>query len=96
MQDVKCVAILTIAHIARESATPTISHALLDPVYREKAYAMWAINDAADERAIPAVLNYFAKNKAKLKAGHLKNGTFVLESNSSQNTLSTTLTFSFS
>jgi len=38
---------------------------------------MWAINDAADERAIPAVLNYFAQNKAKLKAGHLKNGTFV-------------------
>lgn len=77
MQDVKCVAILTIAHIARERATPILSLALLDPLYREKAYAIWAINDAADERAIPAVLEYFSKNKSKLKNGRLTNGTFV-------------------
>jgi HEAT repeat protein len=30
MQDVKCVAILTIAHVARERATPILSQALLD------------------------------------------------------------------
>lgn len=77
MQDVKCVAILTISHIARERATPILSLALLDPVYREKGYAMWAINDAADERAIVAVLEYFTKNKSKLKNGKLTNGTFV-------------------
>jgi hypothetical protein len=77
MQDVQCVAILTIAHLAREKATPIFSHALLDPTYREKTYAMWAINDAADERAIPAVLEYFTKNKSKLKQGQLTNGTFV-------------------
>ena len=77
MQDVKCVAILTIAHIARERATPILSGALLDPLYREKAYAIWAINDAADERAIPAVLEYFSKNKSKLRNGKLMNGTFV-------------------
>ena len=63
MQDVKCVAILTIAHVARETATPIFSDALLDPGYRDKTYAMWAINDAADERAIPAVLEYFSRNK---------------------------------
>jgi PBS lyase HEAT-like repeat-containing protein len=77
MQDVKCVAILTIAHVARERATPILSQALLDPVYREKVYAMWAINDAADERAVPAVLEYFAKNKSKMLKGQLTNGTFV-------------------
>jgi hypothetical protein len=77
MKDVKCVAILTIAHIARESATPLLSIALLDPLYPEKAYAMWAIKDAADERAVPAVLEYFSKNKSKLKNGKLTNGSFV-------------------
>lgn len=77
MQDVKCVAILTIAHIAHEKATPILSVALLDPNYREKGYAMWAIKDAADERAVPAVLEYFSKNKSKMKKGQLKNGTFV-------------------
>lgn len=77
MQDVKCVAMLTIAHIARERATPILSHALLDPLYRERVYAMWAINDAADDRAVPAVLEYFSKNKSKMNKGQLKNGTFV-------------------
>jgi hypothetical protein len=77
MKDVKCVSILTIAHIVREKATLILSEALLDPKYPEKTYAMWAINDAADERAIPAVLEYFSRNKSKLRNGKLVNGTFV-------------------
>ena len=71
MQDVKTVSILTIAHLGGASATPLLADALLNPKYREKDYAMWAILDAADERAIPAVLDYFAKNRAKLRAGKL-------------------------
>jgi|KBSMisStaDraftv2_1062788.scaffolds.fasta_scaffold69032_1 hypothetical protein len=71
MQDVKCVAILTIAHIGGASVTPLFADALLSPNYREKTYAMWAILDAADDRAVPAVLQYFSKNRAKLQAGKL-------------------------
>jgi HEAT repeat protein len=71
MQDVKCVAILTIAHIGGEGVTPLLAEALLSPNYREKGYAMWAILDAADERAISAVLQYFSKNRSKLRAGKL-------------------------
>lgn len=77
MQDVKCVSILTIAHIMREQSTPISCLALPDPSYPEKTYAMWAINDAADARAVPAVLEYFSKNKSKLKGGKLTNSTFV-------------------
>ena len=52
MQDVKCTSILTIAHIAGPAETELYARALLDPKYREKGYAMWAIRDAADERAV--------------------------------------------
>jgi hypothetical protein len=75
MKDVKCVSILTIAHVAGERATPIFCEALLDPKYPEKTYAMWAINDAADERAVPAVLEYFKRNRSKLRNGKLCNGT---------------------
>ena len=75
MQDVKCTSVLTIAHIARESETPLYANLLLDTTYREKAYAMWAILDAADERAIDAVLEYFKRNRKKLLRGELANGT---------------------
>jgi hypothetical protein len=71
MEDVKTVSILTIAHIGCASVTPLLADVLLNPKYREKGYAMWAIRDAADERAIPAVLDYFANNRAKLRAGKL-------------------------
>lgn len=71
MRDVKCVAILTIAHVGGASVTPLLANALVSPNYREKGYAMWAILDAADDRAIPAVLQYFSKNRAKLRAGKL-------------------------
>jgi hypothetical protein len=62
MADVKTTAILTIAHIGRASQTECFAHALLSPTYREKDYAFWAIADAADERALPAVLHYLQKN----------------------------------
>jgi len=81
MKDVKCVTILTIAHIGGASVTPLLADALRSPNYREKGYAMWAILDAADDRAIPAVIQYFSKNQAKLRAGKLDtfgNGTRYL------------------
>jgi hypothetical protein len=71
-EDVKCTSILTIAHISREKETSFYAEALLDPKYREKVYAMWAIDDAADERAVKAVVDYFNKNKSKLKADKLR------------------------
>jgi len=77
MKDVKCVAILTIAHIGGGTATTILAEALLSTAYREKGYALWAIDDAADERAVPAVLAYFAKNKSKIKRGQHAAGTFV-------------------
>ncbi|HKP38390.1 MAG TPA: hypothetical protein VJT71_16135 [Pyrinomonadaceae bacterium] len=77
MKDVSCTAILTIAHIARESETPFYAQALLSPIYKEKTYAMWAIQDAADARAVPPVLAYFKKNRAKLLRGKLINATLA-------------------
>jgi hypothetical protein len=78
VKDVKSVALLTIAQIAREKGTAIYCSALLDAKYPEKAYAIWAINDAADETAIPAVLEYFKKNRSKLRNGKLVNGTVEL------------------
>lgn len=75
MQDVQSTAILTIAHIAREAETPFYADTLLNPSYRQKGYALWAIRDAGDARAIDAVLEYFRKNMSKLKAGKLTNAT---------------------
>ena len=75
MQDVKCTAILTIAHIAGANETLLFGEALLSAPYKEKGYAMWAIRDAADARAVEPVLTYFQKNRAKLRRGALVNGT---------------------
>lgn len=77
MKDVKCTSILTIAHIARASETPFYAQALLSPIYKEKTYAMWAIQDAADARAVAPVLTYFKKNRAKLLRGKLVNATLA-------------------
>ena len=75
--DVKACSILTIAHIARASATPLYTYTLLDPKYTDKAYAMWAIEDAADERAIEAVMRYFKKNMSKIRRQRLPIDTIV-------------------
>jgi hypothetical protein len=53
LQDVKDCSLLTIAHIAGASETPFYLEALADKGSR-KAYPMWAIEVAADERAVPA------------------------------------------
>ena len=57
MQDVKDCAVLTIAHIAGEAETPFYVHALESKGTR-KGYPMWAIEVAADERAIPSVIPF--------------------------------------
>lgn len=75
MMDVQATALLTIAHIARAAETPLYAAMLLDPAYKQKGYATWAIRDAADARAVDAVLEYFAKNFSKLKSGKLTNAT---------------------
>jgi HEAT repeat protein len=66
-QDVKSVAIITIGHIAGANATPIFIEALENPAYREKNYALWAIADSGDERALPAVRRYLHKNKSRFK-----------------------------
>lgn len=75
MQDVKCTALLTIAHVVGPGETPLYAELLSSSEYREKGYAMWAINDSGDERAMDAVLSYFRKNWSRLKRGQLTNGT---------------------
>lgn len=57
MQDVKDCSLLTIAHIAGAAETPFYLAALADKKTR-KGYPMWAIQAAADERAIPDVLAF--------------------------------------
>src|SRR5262249_12239858 len=75
MKDVKCVSMLTIAHIAGAAETECYTESLLDAAYPEKGYAMWAVNDAADDRAVEGVLAYFTKNRSRLRRGELSNGT---------------------
>jgi HEAT repeat protein len=75
MQDVQSTAILTIAHIARAAETPFYADTLLNPSYRQKGYALWAITDAGDNRAVDAVMDYFGRNMSKLKSGKLTNAS---------------------
>jgi len=57
MQDVKDCSLLTIAHIAGAAETDFFLEALADKKTR-KAYPMWAIEVAADGRALPAVVEF--------------------------------------
>jgi len=57
MQDVKDCSLLTIAHIAGPSETAFYVEALADKRTR-KAYPMWAIEVAGDERAFSAVVEF--------------------------------------
>lgn len=77
VQDIQCCSLLTIAHISGAEETPLYVEALLSPQYRKKGYAMWAIRDAADARAIDAVLAYFKKHRSKLRSGKLTNATLA-------------------
>ncbi|MFZ6674804.1 hypothetical protein [Undibacterium sp. Xuan67W] len=77
MQDVKCCAILTIAHIAGSDETLLFAEAISGTEYRDKGYAMWAIRDAADGRAVESVLAYFKKNRSRLKSGNLTSAALI-------------------
>jgi hypothetical protein len=57
MQDVKDCSLLTIAHIAGASETECYLSALTEKGSR-KIYPMWAIEVAADDRAIPVVTEF--------------------------------------
>lgn len=65
-QDVKATAILTIAQIAGALETPYYAERLVDPHYRAKDYALWAIGVVGDERALEAVRAYVQRNKRTL------------------------------
>ena len=67
-QDVKATAILTIARIARAAETEYYAARLIDPSYRAKPYALWAISAYGDDTAIPAVRSFITKNKKKIAA----------------------------
>src|SRR5690606_41241559 len=54
-QDIKATAMLTIARISRSAETEYYAKKLLDPSYRAKSYALWAIAAYGDERATDAV-----------------------------------------
>ncbi|MCW4455689.1 hypothetical protein OK348_12925 [Flavobacterium sp. MXW15] len=65
-QDIKATAMLTIARISRSAETEYYAMKLLDPSYRAKSYALWAIAAYGDERATDAVHQYVKKNHRKL------------------------------
>jgi hypothetical protein len=69
MQDVKDCSLLTIAHIAGASETEFFVQALTDPKTR-KLYPMWAIEVAADRRAMAPVVEFV--NAALRKAARPK------------------------
>lgn len=67
MRDVKDCALLTIAQIAGAQETPYYIERLTQGK-GNKAYPLWAIGVAADERAIPAIAHYVRKNAKTLAA----------------------------
>lgn len=66
MRDVQDCAVLTIAHLAGAAETEFFVDALRDK-RTQKAYPMWAIRVAADERAIDAVLEYVGRALKRLE-----------------------------
>jgi hypothetical protein len=70
-QDTKAVAILTIAQVAGAAETPYYAQCLLDPAYRMKGFALWAIGETGDARALEAVHAYAKKRRRQIiDAGH--------------------------
>lgn len=65
-QDVKATAMLTIAQIAGSGETPYYAERLNDPAYKVKDYALWAIGEVGDERALDAVHVYIKRSKRSL------------------------------
>lgn len=68
-QDTKAVAMLTIAHVAGAAQTPYYAHCLLDPAYRAKEFALWAIGEDGDARALDAVHAYAHRRRRQIADG---------------------------
>jgi len=68
MQDIKASAILTIAQVAGSAETAYFAECLVDPKYKVKGYAMWALGVAGDATAMDAVHAYIKKRKRELSA----------------------------
>ena len=76
-QDVKDCSILTISHIAGAAETEFYVSALTDKRTR-KTYPMWAMLDAADERAVPAVIEYLRRNRNNFDLKGMIAGTYMM------------------
>lgn len=79
MQDVKACSILTIAQLAGAKETAFYASALLDPKYREKDYALWAIWAVANDQAIKAVNAYLKKCLPRVKSNRLGTPALAVE-----------------
>ena len=66
VQDIKAVAMLTIAQVAGASESEYYAHCLVDPKYRAKGYALWAIGACGDGRALDAVHSYIKRRRRAL------------------------------
>lgn len=67
MQDVKCTSILTIAIIAGSGETSFYASALLDPKYKEKGYALWALLECGNALGVAAVIDHLNKTLKRHK-----------------------------
>jgi hypothetical protein len=69
--DVRVIALLTVAHIARDAESDWYAELLHDPKFRMKDYALWAIQEAADSRALEAVEGFFNGKRRLIEVGKL-------------------------
>jgi hypothetical protein len=65
-QDVKSVAMLTIAQVAGDAETAYYVECLNNRQYRAKSYALWAIGAVGDSSALDAVHSYVQRSKKAL------------------------------
>lgn len=66
MQDVKAAAMLTIAQLAGADETLYYAERLGDPAYKAKDYALWALGETGDVRAVDAVHAYIRRSRKSL------------------------------
>jgi hypothetical protein len=69
VNDVRAVAVLTVAHIARAAESDWYAELLNDPKFRMKDYALWAIQEAGDERVLQTVVDFFNGKRRLIQAG---------------------------
>jgi len=72
-QDVKVTSVHLIGKIAGAGETQFYCDLLASTTYKEKGSVMWVIADVADDTAVPAVIAYFEKNKARISRKKLVN-----------------------